>query len=272
MRRLSTDRKKRRGTSLGLSLMFALTAFSATALAQQHAQPAGVATCASTNLTFVNQNSYPIWIGEGVQTGSILMPPGNNWELDSGNSFSVCVPPNWTSGTFWARTECNFAGTFGQDPDNDYVDCTSASQCCTTGNTCTPTGQTTLNNHICYGGKCVIDCSAGGTNGNCGALPNSVCVGSGSFCGFSGGVCRTGDCGSGLFQCKGAWDSISADQGPATPASQFEITNNSAADNNNGAATYDVTNLAGYNSAIGVTVNSGGSGSSCTSTICNTDL
>jgi hypothetical protein len=275
MRKVRTNRKQQAGVSLGLSLLFLLSAFS-TAFAQ-HAQPGATATCTTTSVTLANQNSYPIWIGENVSTGAILHPDNSaNWELDSGDSKSVCVPADWTSGIFWARTECNFSGTFGQDPDNDYVDCTSSSQCCTSGNTCPQTGNQTLNNHICYGGKCVIDCSAGGTNGNCGALPNSVCVGSGSFCGFSGGVCKTGDCGSGLYQCQGTWDSNTADQGPETPATQFEITDNSGADGGSGAASYDVTNLAGYNNPISVSLDFTPSGPTtdpaCYATSCNTDL
>ena len=265
--------RKQPGVSLGLSLLFLLSAFS-TAFAQQ-TQPAGVPTCTSTSVTLSNQNPYPIWIGENVSTGSILFP-GNtaNWELDSGDSKSVCIPADWTSGIFWARTECNFAGTFGQD--SNYVDCTSTSQC-----------SQTPNPHVCYGGKCVIDCSTStGTNGSCSALTNSVCVGAagssggtytaGSFCGFAGGVCRTGDCGSGLYQCQGTWDGNTADQGPGTPATQFEITDNSAADGGSGAASYDVTNLAGYNIPISVSLDFSPSGPTtdpaCYATSCNTDL
>src|ERR1700722_19032298 len=89
--------RKQPGVSLGLSLLFLLSAFS-TAFAQQ-TQPAGVPTCTSTSVTLSNQNPYPIWIGENVSTGSILFP-GNaaNWELDSGVSKSVCIPADWTSG------------------------------------------------------------------------------------------------------------------------------------------------------------------------------
>ena len=261
-------------------------------------QPA--AACSSTSLTLVNQNPYTIWLGENVQTGAILTPPGNNWEMGPGDSISLCAPADWTSGTFWARTECNFAA-FQADPDDDYVQCNSQSDCCTSGTTCAQTGSLTQNNHICYGGMCVIDCSTpppgAGTNGDCSALANSVCVAAagssgstyttGSFCGFTGGVCKTGDCGSGLSQCQGKWalnpgsptavptpTSVSADFGPETPASQFEITDNSTADNGGGAATYDVTNLAGYNGPINVSVVSpGGAGNeSCLANGCLTDL
>ncbi len=266
--------RKQPGVSLGLSLLFLLSAMSTTAFAQP-AQPAGVATCSYTSVTLANQNPYPIWIGENVSVGDILIPPGNNWELMSGDSISLCAPANWTSGIFWARTECNFAGTFGQD--SNYIDCTSTSQC-----------SQSPNPHVCYGGKCVIDCSTStGTNGICSSkLTNSVCVGAagssggtytaGSFCGFAGGVCRTGDCGSGLYQCQGTWDSNSADQGPGTPATQFEITDNSAADGGSGAASYDVTNLAGYNNPISVSLDFTPSGPTtdpaCYATSCNTDL
>lgn len=273
MRRVRTDRKQQARVSLGLSLLFLLSAFSTTAFAQ-HAQPASVTTCTATSVTLTNQNSYPIWIGENVSVGAILTPPGNNWELMSGDSISLCAPANWTSGIFWARSECDFSGTFGQD--SDYVDCTSTSQC-----------SQTPNPHVCYGGKCVIDCStSSGTKGSCSALANSVCVGAagssggtytaGSFCGFAGGVCKTGDCGSGLYQCQGTWDSNAADQGPGTPATQFEITDNSAADGGSGAASYDVTNLAGYNNPISVSLDFTPSGSAtdpaCYATTCNTDL
>jgi hypothetical protein len=71
---------QRRGTLLGLSSVFLFFAFSMTAFAQ-HAQPVAAATCAATSVTLANQNSYPIWIGENVSTGAILLPPASNWEL-----------------------------------------------------------------------------------------------------------------------------------------------------------------------------------------------
>lgn len=290
-------------------LVAVVISFKGGAMAQS-GEPASVATCGTTAVKLSNQNkTFSIWIGENVTGGALLLPPGNNWQLPPGGSLTLCLPGDWTSGTFWARTECDFSGTFGQDPDNDYVDCTSQSDCCTTGNPCAQTGNQTLNNHICYGGKCVIDCSSGtGTNGACktatNPLPKSVCVAAagsaagyfsgGSFCSFIGGVCKTGDCGTGLWQCQGAWQNtvlpsaspgasvtptavstpLAADVGPETPASQFEITDASAADGGNGAATYDVTNLAGYNNPIAITVTNPGTGAAgaCVSTACNTDL
>ena len=104
-----------------------------------------------------------------------------------------------------------------------------------------------------------------GTNGNCSGLANSVCVAAagstagnyttGSYCGFSNGVCATGDCGSGLWQCQGSWDNSSEGSGtltilagPAPPASVFELTD--AGTN----TTYDASNIGGYNTAVGYTV------------------
>jgi len=250
--------------------------------------------CGSASVTLKNNNTFPIWVGENITQGSILPLPSGGWMMGANGSGSdtntLCIPSDWTSGTFWARTECNF-DLFKADPDSDYLSCTSATQCCQSGHQCSQTGQSTLNNHICYGGKCLIDCStATGTNGNCSGLPNSVCVAAagstsssyaaGSYCGFVGGVCRTGDCGSGLYQCQGTWDKLSADFGPATPAGQFEITTTSSADGGLGAATYDVTNISGYNNAISVAVTGPGTGGSpgsagnpaCFPTGCNTDL
>src|SRR5271170_4217981 len=203
------------------------------------AEPAAAATCATVQVTLKNQNPYTIFLGENVNAGGVVAPPSNDWEMPSGTSVSLCVPGNWTSGVLWARTQCNFSGTFGQDPN--YKACTSKSEC--------------ASNHICVGGKCVIDCSPGGTNGNCSALPGSVCVAAGNdkFCGFPEGVvCKTGDCGGGLYQCQGTWDGNSVTATPGSPVSLFEITNTSSADGGAGAANYDVSNNSGYNVPIKV--------------------
>ena len=103
MRRVSTDRKQQAGVSLGLSLLFLVSAFATTTFAQP-AQPGATATCAATSVTLTNQNPYPIWFGENVSAGPILTPPGNNWELRSGASINLCAPADWTSGSFWARS------------------------------------------------------------------------------------------------------------------------------------------------------------------------
>jgi hypothetical protein len=110
------------------------------------------AVCPSGNLyTFQNENSYPIWLGEGYQgsgnlNANIIAPPGNNWEMAANSSFALCMPPGW-SGRFWPRTECNFTTPYSHDPG--YKSCTSTSQC--------------SSGHICLGGKCLLNCSTGST-------------------------------------------------------------------------------------------------------------
>jgi hypothetical protein len=243
------------------------------------AEPAAAATCATVQLTLKNQNPYTIWLGETV-SGNVVAPPGNNWMLGAnGGSVSLCVPADWTSGVFWARTQCDFTGTFGQDPDKDYVDCTSSSQCCTSGTICSHTGNPTLNNHVCVGGKCVIDCSPSGTDKVCSALAaNSVCAAAGSaqFCGFPAGkVCKTGDCGSGLYQCQGVWDGNSVKAGAGNPASLFEITASSTADSGKGAANFDVSNVSSFNNPISVGLDftpDSSSGPDCSAVSCVSDL
>ena len=230
------------------------------------AEPA--ASCPSTQVTLKNQNPYTIFLGENVSAGAVVAPPGNNWEMPPGGSVSLCIPGDWTSGVLWARTQCNFSGTFGQDPD--YKACTSKTDC--------TVEQPTDPAHICVGGRCVIDCSASGTNGNCSALPNSVCVAAGSaeFCGFAQGVvCATGDCDGGLYQCQGTWDGNSVTATPGSPVSLFEITDTSSGDGNKGAANYDVSNNSGYNGPIKVdapNVPGGGPSGNCYSNGCVTDL
>jgi len=106
------------------------------------AEPASAATCASTQVTLKNQNPYTIFLGENVSAGGVVTPPGNNWEMPPGGSVSLCLPGNWTSGVLWARTQCNFSGTFGKDPN--YKACTSNSDC-TLQEPSDPS-------HICVGG------------------------------------------------------------------------------------------------------------------------
>ena len=56
-------------------------------------QPGPTSTCAATSVTLTNQNPYPIWIGENVGTGAILLPDNSaNWELGAGDSIErVCA-------------------------------------------------------------------------------------------------------------------------------------------------------------------------------------
>ena len=111
-------------------------------------------------------------------------------------SLVLCMPAGW-SGRFWARTECDF-GLFST---------TGAFQ--------------GLHRHrrlrrgpgtICVGGKCLLDCSTGGTpfcQGGSGLNNANACcygISGANVCSFPGGtVCKTGDC-SGLYQCTGVWD------------------------------------------------------------------
>lgn len=206
-------------------------------------------------MTFKNLNPYPVWLADTVTTGTVTPPSGAggkgyNLEILANSQMQVCTSSNLVSGTFWARTECNFQ-QFNADPN--YADCNSSTDC---GGS----------NHVCLGGKCLIDCSTThGTNGNCSALTNSVCVAAadsnpptyttGSYCGFANGVCKTGDCGSGLWQCNGSWDNsgegsgtLTVSAGPQPPASVFEL---SDAGTN---TTYDASNIGGYNTAVGYTV------------------
>jgi hypothetical protein len=206
-------------------------------------------------MTFKNQNPYPVWLADTVTTGTVTPPSGAggmgyNLEILANSQMQVCTSSNLVSGTFWARTECNFQ-RFNADPN--YADCNSSADC---GGS----------NHVCLGGKCLIDCSTThGTNGNCSALTNSICVAAagsnaptyttGSYCGFANGVCATGDCGSGLWQCNGSWNNsgegsgtLTVSAGPQPPASVFEL---SDAGTN---TTYDASNIGGYNTAVGYTV------------------
>ena len=206
-------------------------------------------------MTFKNQNPYPVWLGYNAGAGTIAPPlgpggKGYNLQILANSQMQVCTSSDVASGSFWARTECHFKD-FEADPD--YAACNTSADCGST-------------DHVCLGGRCLIDCSTThGTNGSCSGLANSVCVAAagsaagnyttGSYCGFSNGVCSTGDCGSGMWQCQGSWDNSSEGSGtltildgPAPPVSQFELTD--AGTN----TTYDVSNVAGYNTAVGYTV------------------
>jgi Thaumatin family len=287
MRRAKVHRRQQPGLSLSMSLLFLLSAWAGTAFAQSAEQPAPTSTCAATSVTLTNNNSYPIWIGEGIQSGAILTPPGNNWELGgSGGSFSLCAPATWTSGTFWARTECDFTDLYqsgtasGNSRPGAFTTCSTKSDCATLATN-------TSESYDCFGGVCMVDCSSpnntnaycqsqigipGNTDATCSANTGAAGV---SVCTYPEGVvCKSGDC-QGQWECQGAWDTLKADTGPETPASQFEITNASGADGGQGAATYDVTNVAGYNQPIFVSVDTPSNpnlGPACLNNSCTTDL
>ncbi len=174
--------------------------------------------CATGNLfTFINDNSYPIWLAEAYQGSTsglaenTIAPPGHDWKMTPKRTVKLCIPAGWT-GRFWPRTECNFDTLFGND--SGYKSCTSDSQCAT--------------GHLCYGGKCMLDCSpvppatapntpfCQGTTGL--NNPSAVCISISSdpavdVCSYpQGTVCKTGDC-EGLFQCYGSWDNSNNDLG-----------------------------------------------------------
>ena len=246
----------------------ALAALS-TAITLLFASSRAYAQCAGSNLTLVNKESFPIWLGETVSYSPtnfpILVPSGSNWEIMPNNSVTLCAPTTWLSGTFWARTGCDFTGTFGQDPD--YKACNTKTDC-----------SQSPNPHVCVGGERMVDCT-GQNNAYCQNIfsapkyqTSSICVANKgqvgpqvSYCGFSAGtVCQTGDCGNGLYQCQGTWDGTTLQTTLQAPASQFEITDSSGPN-------YDVSNNSGYNVPIKVDAPSGG-GSSCISNSCVTDL
>ena len=166
------------------------------------------------------------------------------------------MPTGWT-GRFWPRTECDFNAWFGSDPG--YKDCTSDAQCDTS--------------HVCYGGKCMLNCTSTGTRFCQGAsgLNNSsaICAPAGTVdvCTYpQGTVCKTGDC-QGLYQCYGTWGDLSATQGGAAPATLVEPTSNGTTDVN-----YDVSMVSGYNVQTAVQPSVPASGANCYAPSCTSDL
>jgi hypothetical protein len=161
--------------------------------------------CTTGNaFTFTNNEPFPIWLAEAYQgSGNLaqntIEPPNNDWEMAPNSSLSLCMPAGWT-GRFWPRTECHFNTLFKNDPG--YADCSSDSQC-TAG-------------HVCYGGKCMLDCTSGGTSfcqGSSGLNnASATCAPAGTsgvnVCTYpQGTVCKTGDC-QGLYQCYGTWEPV----------------------------------------------------------------
>src|SRR6202046_5224125 len=82
-------------------------------------------------MTFKNLNPYPVWLADTVTTGTVTPPSGAggkgyNLEILANSQMQVCTSSNLVSGTFWARTECNFQ-LFNADPN--YADCNSSTDC-----------------------------------------------------------------------------------------------------------------------------------------------
>jgi hypothetical protein len=225
--------------------------------------PTSVDCLDGNTVVFRNNNPYPVWLAEAYQgsgdlSDNILVPPGGDWQLGSGAGIALCLPPEW-SGRFWPRTECDFEGMFGNDPD--FEACASTSDC-----------SQERQPHICYGGRCLLDCTVGDTSfcqgmsglGNADAIcVHSAFAGDVRFCSYpQNTVCRTGDC-QGLYQCYGEWDDNVATYTAVGPVSLFEPTSNSASNVN-----YDVSLVSGYNTQISARP----SVESCYTPACVTDL
>jgi hypothetical protein len=220
----------------------------------------GPITCTNGNrFELVNQAAYTIWLAEGYQgpgdlAQNIIVPPGDNWEMPPGASVSLCMPPSW-SGRFWARTECRFDELFKNDPG--YGPCAATSEC--------------DSGHVCYGGRCMLECTSGSTPfcqgasglGNAKAICSPSDTKNVSVCTYpQGTVCKTGDC-EGLYQCYGVWDGKPERKGSGGPFSLFESTTTGIT-----AINYDVSLVSGYNIAIKAEP----SISTCSTTSCTSDL
>ncbi len=220
--------------------------------------------CTNGNLfTFQNHNPYPIWLGEFVGDPTKVVVPPNGWKMDAGSSVGLCTTPPFKSGRFWARTECDFEDLYQSGPLNTqtgkravpFSTCNADTDCPTN-----PDGST----YDCIGGICMVDCTTHSSNalfcqGEMGEAVNTqaICAknpggATVDVCGYTGGVCKTGDCG-GLLQCEGTWTNggvqTSISETGSAPATLFEPTSTSVTDVN-----YDVSNVTGYNDLIRVTV------------------
>jgi len=105
------------------------------ALSQTTPEATPAAQCTQANqFTLENRNNYPIWLGENVGSGPIV-EPSLGWKLEAGSSASLCVPPPWVSGRFWARSECDFddlyqSGTAtGSTRANPFTTCNADTDC-----------------------------------------------------------------------------------------------------------------------------------------------
>jgi hypothetical protein len=271
------------------TLVMAWLVMTAAAIVSSPQPTSAAPACSSsqTQVTLVNDNSFPIWLGENVNSGPILLPPDSNWEMPPSDSIAMCLPSSWTSGVFWARTECDFTDLYastGNSNTEPFTTCSQKSNCASL------TASTKLN-YDCVGGACMVDCTnstdptsfcneAIGPEGNEQAICSNANTGSASksVCTYpSGVVCRTGDC-AGLYQCQGSYDHKQEviKSSPASPASLFEITTTPSSDKTPRAANYDVSNVSGYNDPIYVSLNftpsSKYSNTTCTPVGCVSDL
>ena len=223
-----------------------------------HSIPA-VTTCSSGNLfTIENNNSYPIWLGEYVGDPTKVVAPAQGWEMDAGSTVNLCTTPPWTSGRFWARTECDFTDLYqstGSSGSGPLTTCSADTDC---NSLATATGLS----YDCIGGACVVDCSSqpvaqaaaycishigpavNKPSGNNAAICSNNDPWGKSYCTYNAGVvCKTGDCG-GLYQCVGTYTNGGTSNNQivagSPPATLFEPTSDSLSSVN-----YDVSNVGG---------------------------
>ncbi|MEO5359920.1 MAG: thaumatin family protein [Nitrospirota bacterium] len=72
---------------------------------------------------FINNCSYPIWVG---QFGETATSPSDGWKMDNSSIIVKTIENGW-SGRFWPRTGCTFDST-GVCP-NPYADCCITGGC-----------------------------------------------------------------------------------------------------------------------------------------------
>lgn len=156
----------------------------------------GAQTCSSGQRTynFINNCGYDVWVGASA-TGSVVPVPSWKWALPVGQTQSMCLPENWNSGRFWARTGCAF-----DSGSVNYHSCTTVADCAAYPNT-----------PACFNGVCVAKgCS---TDADCSTIIGSddaICytaADSNKYC-ILKPACATGDCNGGL-QCTVSGDNPS---------------------------------------------------------------
>jgi hypothetical protein len=226
------------------------------------APPRFVCGKGQNQFTIENDSGSPLWLGETVTgAGNVDVPvggpSGDPWRIDHGKSVSVCTTPPWSSGRFWARTDCNFTGLFASGDSNSE---TTGFTTCKVESDCTSLNNADLTYH-CIAGACMVDCTgqtnawcqtrigpSGNTAATCNPFNSKV-----SYCSYPVGVvCATGDCNA-QYQCEGPWtvgsDTVTLNKSGQAPATLFEPTSNKATSVN-----YDVSNVSGYNLPIVVSI------------------
>ncbi len=219
----------------------------------------------ANSFTFINNNSYPIWLGEYAGNPSAVVTPASGLKIPAGGaSASITTTAPYSSGRFWARTECDFEDLY-QSGSTGGLTRPGAFTTCNADTDCSSLAATTGLSYDCFGGVCMVDCSSSPDNTNtycqsvigipgaAAAICNTNTGSTKSGCSYSSGVvCKTGDC-NGLYQCVGNWTNASTITSlsvtGSAPATLFEPTTNSGTDVN-----YDLSNVSGYNMPVQVTV------------------